>query len=295
MAQLSISSLAPVDDLVRSERLPSDFARTVAEVYAPIVEVLGSRFTKSSAESAAIVGLNGCPGSGKSTFARFVVRLLDTHRIAVLSLDDFYLPASDRIKLAAEIHPLLANRGMPGTHDVELLSETISALCNATDFSEVRIPSFDKSKDDRLLDSKWTVYSGKPDIILLEGWCIGVHAQAAAELERPASDWEAKNDSDGTWRRFVNEQLSIRYRPIFDNLDLLILFKGPTVETIFNWRRQQEEKLREIGNAMDDKQLRDFTAQFLRLSQHMYATLPDVADILVEFEEDRSLRQLRCQ
>ena len=294
VARLPISNPAPVDDLIRSERLPEDFARTVADVYAPIVEVLGSRISPSSDEPAALVGLNGCPGSGKSTFARFAAHMLDTHRIVVLSLDDFYLPASDRIGLSNDVHSLLRRRGMPGTHDVELLIETISVLREAKEDSEVRVPVFDKSMDDRLDESKWSVFEGRPDIILLEGWCVGLDSQSEDELVEPISDWESKNDPDGVWRRYVNQQLKDRYSQIFDDLDMLILLKAPTVETIFKWRREQEEKLRQVGDAMDDAKLREFMMQFSRLTRHMYSTLPRLADILVEFEEDRTLRRLRC-
>ncbi len=295
MVRLSTSNPVPVDDLIRSERLPKNFAETVADVYIPVVEALGERFEPTTDRPASLVGLNGCPGSGKSTFARFVERLLESHRIAVLSLDDFYLPASDRIELSVEVHPLLRHRGMPGTHDVQLLSDTIAALRAASDLSETSIPVFDKSTDDRLGQSEWRSFEGKADIILLEGWCVGVQPQSECELDAPASRWESKHDPAGTWRRYVNSQLQGCYAPVFDSLDMLILLKAPTVETIFRWRRQQEDKLRQVGNAMDNAELRSFMMQFLRLTRHMYSTLPDQADVLVEFEEDRTLRRLQCR
>ena len=39
----------------------------------------------------------------------------------VLSIDDFYLSKAKRKRLAASVHPLLAIRGVPGTHDVHRL------------------------------------------------------------------------------------------------------------------------------------------------------------------------------
>ena len=38
----------------------------------------------------------------------------------MLSLDDLYLPKAERLRLARDVHPLLATRGVPGTHDVAL-------------------------------------------------------------------------------------------------------------------------------------------------------------------------------
>jgi len=294
VARLSISNPAPVDDLIRSERLPEDFARTVEEIYAPIAEVLCDRFKSSSNEAVGLVGLNGCPGSGKSTLARFLVRLLETCRVVVLSLDDFYLSANERAQLADDVHPLLRNRGMPGTHDVELLGSTIDALRGASDSSIIRVPVFDKSSDNRRPEAEWQSFEGRPDIILLEGWCVGVSAQERGELLEPVSEWESINDPDGRWRTFVNNQLHGHYSQIHECLDMLILLKAPTVETIFTWRWQQEEKLRRRGKAMNDTELESFMSQFLRLTRHMYSTLPRLADIVVEFEEDRTLRRLRC-
>ena len=36
------------------------------------------------------------------------------------------------------------------------------------------IPKFDKSIDDRLPKNKWQNINKKPDIVIFEGWCVGV-------------------------------------------------------------------------------------------------------------------------
>ena len=78
-----------------------------------------------------VLALNGAQGTGKSTLARLLKRLLEqVHglRVAILSLDDLYLTAQERRRRAETIHPLLATRGVPGTHDVRLGIRTIRAL-----------------------------------------------------------------------------------------------------------------------------------------------------------------------
>ena len=71
-----------------------------------------------------VVGLAGAQGSGKSTMApRLAGRLAATGlRAHVLALDDFYLTHDERAELARSVHPLLATRGVPGTHDLALLT-----------------------------------------------------------------------------------------------------------------------------------------------------------------------------
>ena len=50
--------------------------------------------------------------------------------------------------MSKTIHPLFLTRGVPGTHDVKLLSNVIQKL-KKKNFKTVLVPKFDKSRDDR--------------------------------------------------------------------------------------------------------------------------------------------------
>ena len=92
----------------------------------------------------------GPQGSGKSTLSRLIKSVLPKiygRKVVVLWLDDFYLRKTVRLKLAKNIHPLLEVRGVPGTHDLKLLQDTIKKL-ELKKFP-VHLPSFDKLKDVR--------------------------------------------------------------------------------------------------------------------------------------------------
>ncbi|WP_292752890.1 FtsK/SpoIIIE domain-containing protein, partial [Methylophaga sp. UBA4204] len=105
-----------------------------------------------------IIGIHGAQGSGKSTLAECLVQLLITkhHQTAIaLSLDDFYLTHQQRIDLANSVHPLLATRGVPGTHDIELALTTLDKLLSER--KNIAIPRFDKAHDDRLPIEQWPV------------------------------------------------------------------------------------------------------------------------------------------
>ena len=82
------------------------------------------------ASGARVYGVAGLQGSGKSTLAAQVAALAESRgrRVAVLSIDDFYLDHGARAALARDVHPLLATRGPPGTHDLALACDTIDAL-----------------------------------------------------------------------------------------------------------------------------------------------------------------------
>src|SRR5690606_33651839 len=73
-------------------------------------------------------------------------------RAAVLSLDDCYLDHDERARLARDVHPLLATRGPPGTHDIALATQTLDAL-RAGD--PVALPRFDKLADSKRPRPDW--------------------------------------------------------------------------------------------------------------------------------------------
>src|SRR5690606_4625460 len=77
-----------------------------------------------------IHGITGLQGTGKSTLAAQMAALAAERgkAVAVMSVDDAYLDHDERARLALEVHPLLATRGPPGTHDVALACRTLDAL-----------------------------------------------------------------------------------------------------------------------------------------------------------------------
>ena len=126
----------------------------------------------------------------------------------VLSLDDFYLTKDERRQLAVDIHPLLMTRGVPGTHDVPLLLNTIEQL-RAGD--RVPLPVFDKASDDRAAIQHWRMSDPGTELIILEGWCVGLSPQPTAQLGLSVNDLEREQDADLVWRQTINQQLSGTY------------------------------------------------------------------------------------
>jgi Predicted kinase len=242
-----------------------------------------------------ILGLSGLQGSGKSTLARVMKAQAEARGWAteVLSLDDFYYARSDREALARDVHPLLRSRGVPGTHEIELLLSVLAALPYASDKLPVTHPRFDKGRDTRFSPSRWPRTTRPPRLVIVEGWALGIRPQLQAALARPVNELERREDPDGSWRHWVNKQLR-GYQPLWRKFDALIVLQAPSWEIVRRWRGEQEQYLlaRHAPLAMGEAAMERFLAHFERLSRHALATLPALADTCVEYDDDRHVTGL---
>lgn len=233
------------------------------------------------------IGIGGAQGLGKSTIAAATKALLEDRGLSavVLSLDDFYLTKAARQRLAAEVHPLLATRGPPGTHDVALAGAVLDQLKAR---GKVNLPRFDKATDDRAPRATWETVASPVDVILFEGWCLGARAQGEAALARPVNDLERDEDPDGVWRHYVNERLDGPYQALFAKLNELVFLQAPDFEVVRGWRTQQEHALRAAtGGGMSDEEVARFIAYYERITRWMLTDVPDRARWTVAFDDER--------
>src|SRR5262249_28396576 len=108
---------------------------------------------------------------------------------------------------------------------------------------------------------------------------------------------ERDEDSDGTWRQYVNQMLGREYQRLFAQIHLLILLNAPSFEVVFRWRREQEEKLRQrvvaeggdLSRVMDDAQLSRFISHYERLTRHILEEMPSRADVVVKLDAAREM------
>lgn len=260
--------------------LPAALADYQSSLYQPLATWLMQRRPR-------ILGIQGTQGSGKSTLAEVLQWHLQQQglSVAIVSIDDLYLPKAARQQLAQDRHPLLATRGVPGTHDLALGESILHWVRVGT--GAKALPRFDKSRDDRRPESDWPVLSAPPDLLIFEGWCVGLTAEPEAALLEPINDLERLEDAHGQWRRYVNAQLAGPYQHLFAALDALIVLRAPGFEQVFDWRRRQEEGLRGKGGSgvMNDAQLRRFIQHYERLTRYGLATLADRADVVIDLDD----------
>lgn len=244
-----------------------------------------------------LVGLSALQGSGKTTFASQFVGTASASGLQTISmsLDDFYLGRRERTQLAQRVHPLLATRGVPGTHDIGLLERTLDALALASPETPVRVPRFDKGRDTRVVPSRWRRVTQPPDLVLLEGWCVGLAMQHADALLDPVNALERDEDRDLHWRKHVNDALAGNYADLWQRLDRLIVLHAPDFSVVATWRDQQEQALRkrQAKQAMSAAALTRFIQHYERLSRHALYTLPGRADVVLELDAQRNVLAIK--
>lgn len=232
-------------------------------------------------------GITGLQGTGKSTLAAQMGALARARGIAaaVLSIDDAYLDRGERAALARDVQPLLATRGPPGTHDVDLACTTLDALRAGED---VALPRFDKLGDRRLPRAQWP-RSGRVDLVLFEGWFLRTPPEDPAALEAPLNALERDEDADGAWRRYCNAALGRDYPRLWRRVDHLLFLHGPGFEVVPRWRWQQEQTLRAAHphrQGMTRTQVERFVQHFERTSRQAMRTLPRIADRTMRLDAD---------
>lgn len=267
-------------------------ARALADSYIPLAATLDLLTTQL--DHTPIIGINGAQGSGKSTLCKLISIVLREgfdKRATTLSIDDIYLTGSERKTLAKDIHPLLATRGVPGTHDVLLGRSLINGFKELAKGQTLMVPVFDKAIDDRLPAKQSRIVTGPVDLVLFEGWCVGAKAQPEETLHEAINSLEKEEDSGQVWRNYVNQQLQQDYKQLFDELDMLIMLKVPDMASVLEWRSEQEQKLAKTTTLsdhkiMDSSALKRFIMHYERLTRYMLKEMPNRADIVCELNSE---------
>ena len=103
--------------------------KTLKKIYIPMSFWIENKYKKK--RETLILGFSGGQGSGKTTVTdilKIILKKFFKRRIHVSSIDDFYKTLEDPNKISNKIHPLLKTRGVPGTHDINLVKNFFNII-----------------------------------------------------------------------------------------------------------------------------------------------------------------------
>jgi D-glycerate 3-kinase len=250
-----------------------------------------------------IIGLAGGQGSGKTTISSILTLILQKYfklNVFKVSIDDFYKTRRNRKLLSKNKHPLLMTRGVPGTHDIDLMLSFFKKIKDKN-FKSLQVPTFDKAIDDRCSKSLWHKIKIKPDVVIFEGWCVGARAQTKSHLKKPINSLEKDYDQDVKWRSYVNNQLKTKYKRLFKQLDGLLYLKAKNFSLLRKWRLKQERKLwvqtknKKNLKIMSSGDVINFMQTYQRITQQMFKDAIKSSSIIMNLNSKHQIQKIKLR
>ena len=260
----------------------SDLPNKIAKTYVDLFNQIKNKKTLMIA---------GSQGSGKSTLSIQIKKYFKKFyfkSVVILSIDDFYLSSYQRKQLAKKLKTnLFDTRGVPCTHNLKLLIETVDKL-KRNNFP-VYIPIFDKVTDNK---KKHNRKINKADLIILEGWCVGSKPINPEYLKKNINDLEKNNDPNMIWRIAYNQSL-VKYQKLFNKFNYYIFIKLPNWQYVINWKYKQELGLRSLRSDNHlKKKLFLFIQYYEKLSKWMSFTSPDICNVLITLDKNQKTKKI---
>ena len=240
-----------------------------------------------------LLGLSALPGCGKTTLCDWLEQASSDlgWSIAFLSIDDFYWPGPELDRRMAG-NPWGVPRAIPGSHDLELMA---TALDQWRETGVLYAPRFDKSlRQGRGDRSEWV--RSTPDLVVLEGWFVGVHVSDEVSAEKKVS-------LENTFLlELTTEELDYReqliqlvpdYAPLWDRIDKLWHLKAQCGTSSRLWKRQQvDTQAKSTGVELSQSALKNF----IRMIEAAFPVswLQDLqqSDVVIDLTNQRAVREI---
>ncbi|WP_420832755.1 glycerate kinase [Nostoc edaphicum] len=273
---------------------PKEMLQVLWDLWLPLGIKLASQ--RQQLKRPLIQGILGGQGTGKTTMSKVLSLILDRlgYRTVSLSLDDLYKTYSDRLLLTQQ-DPRLIWRGPPGTHDIDLGLKVLDQIRQSQ--SPVMVPRFDKSAFGGAGDRTTPEIVTNIDIVLFEGWFVGVRPINADVFDTAPPP--ILTDEDRAFARDMNLRLQ-DYLPLWKRLDSLIVLYPTDYRCSLEWRKQAEQQMIAAGKSgMSNAEIEKFVNYFWRSLHPELFIKPLVkdataVDLVIEIHTDHSFGEVYC-
>lgn len=306
-----------LDDLHTFPLKSTVFLETLWNLWLPLAMQLST--AKQSLNRPLIQGILGGQGTGKTTLCQVLRLILGKlgYSTVNLSLDDLYKTYADRQQLQ-KADPRLIWRGPPGTHDIDLGIAVLDKLRGsqtrnlaAVDNSQsddlkpdlinknIEIPRFDKSAYGGAGDRSQPEIISGGDIVLFEGWFVGVNPVSDAKLNEflAGAPFPISTEGDCQFARDMNAKLH-DYLPLWNRLDRLMVLYPQDYRISQVWRNQAEREMMAAGKSgMSEAEINRFVEYFWKaLHPELFIKSmveeDDRVDLVIEILGDRTVGKI---
>lgn len=236
---------------------PNAMLPTLWNLWLPLATQIAWRYQQL--QRPFIQGILGGQGTGKTTTCKVISLILShlKHRSLSLSIDDLYKTYQARLILQQQ-DPRLIWRGPPGTHDIDLGLNLLDNILQRQ--TTITVPRFDKSLYSGAGDRINPQTVENIDIVLFEGWFVGVYPINSTVFNAPPLP--IVTEADKAFARDMNEKLH-DYLPLWQRLDSLIVLYPKDYRLSLEWRKQAENKMKASGKTgMTDLEIEEFVNYF---------------------------------
>ncbi|BAY84798.1 hypothetical protein NIES267_42950 [Calothrix parasitica NIES-267] len=266
---------------------PDVMLPTLWNLWLPLATQIASRYQKL--QRPFIQGILGGQGTGKTTTCKVISLILShlKYQTLSLSIDDLYKTYEARLILQQQ-DPRLIWRGPPGTHDVGLGLNLLDNILQLQ--TRITVPRFDKSLHSGAGDRINPQIVENIDIVLFEGWFVGIHPINSAVFNAPPLP--IVTEADKEFARDMNKKLH-DYLPLWQRLDSLIVMYPKDYRLSLEWRKQAEHQMKAGGKTgMTDLQIEEFVNYFWKALHPELFIKPLIkspsADLVIEINPNHS-------
>jgi D-glycerate 3-kinase len=253
-----------------SFKIQAPCLETLWNLWLPLAVKLAE--VRKSLKRPLIQGFLGVQGTGKTTLTAILILILGHlgYSALSLSLDDLYKTYAERQRLQ-EQDPRLIWRGPPGTHDIELGIQVLDQLGNPKPGqAPIVIPRFDKFAYGGAGDRTKPEIFEPVDIILFEGWFVGVRPIDPVRFDTAPPP--ILTAADRQFAKDMNIKLQ-DYLPLWNRLNSLIVLNPIDYRLSQQWRQQAEQQTKRKHDnkslaadrlGMSDAEVKRFVEYFWR-------------------------------
>ncbi len=242
----------------------------------PLIKTIKNKHKKNKT---LIIGIQGGQGTGKTTLVDFLEKKLEqNYKVRSFSIDDFYKTYRERKRLSKKHKnsPFYQiPRGMPGTHSIRKLKNTLGKIKKGKPFE---IPEFDKSLQNAAGDiSRKTKVKQKQDFVFFEGWCLGLPYITPKILIQHCKKHNIKIDYKKKHLQALTKHIK-PYIQLWKYIDFYVMLQPSSASLHKKWRYEQEKELKkEKKKGMTKKEINHFVDIYLSLTYVCYNLVkPDI-------------------